>query len=348
MKSTTLRTLAGAAVPLLVVALSGCSVLNRDAEEPETSAEEGYVPGPLEEYFEQIWGEDSYDEEDANRQMMEVEEVTASCMAEAGFEYTPVDQTQGMGVDLGEELDVEWGTKEFAEQYGYGQTTDPWGSLEQPVEEQEWIDPNADYVEAMSETEREAYYAALYGNPEDQEYVEGEEPVEWDWTTAGCSGFAQHEVYGDGMMGGAGDEFAALEEEMGRMWESVDSDPRMVDVTQKWAACMADAGKPGYAAIYDAEEEFSLKVQAIYEEAWGDGSGMETEEDWQAAEEAVQEQLKDLQAEEIEIATIDYGCREEVGVEKTRREVDHALQQEFVDQHREELEAYVEAMKEQR
>ena len=198
MKTSTFRTAATSVGAVLLLTLTACS----GGGNASAGTDPDDLPkGPLDEMFEEMYGE--YDEDQGARDMMRVEEIVAECMAEEGFEYIPVDQTQFTSFSS-DELDVEWGTLEFAEQYGYGATTNPWGGgegeEEQPVDEEqpEFVDPNQEAVEAMSATEQEAYYAALYGN---QEYVEGEEEVEWDWTTAGCQGLAQHEVYegGNGM-----------------------------------------------------------------------------------------------------------------------------------------------------
>src|SRR5690606_32544565 len=133
---------AGIALALTLAACSGGS--NGDDGTTEIEA------GPLDEYFEQMYGD--WDEDEGNRQMMEVEEITAECMREQGFEYTPVDYSTQGGVSFSsDDLDVEWGSREFAEQYGYGATTDPWGGQDMPEPEpgQEWVDPNQEYVESM-------------------------------------------------------------------------------------------------------------------------------------------------------------------------------------------------------
>ena len=77
----------------------------------------------------------------------------------------------------------------FAEQYGYGATT----SQDMPMNQgdgEEWVDPNADYVATMSETEQAAFYEALYG-PQTMSRIRPTRRrrgggLEYDWTTAGC------------------------------------------------------------------------------------------------------------------------------------------------------------------
>lgn len=329
---------AGIALALTIAACSGGS--NGDDGPTEVQA------GPLDEFFEQMYGD--WDEDESNRQMMEVEEITADCMAELGFEYTPVDYSTQGGVSFSsDDLDVEWGSREFAEQYGYGATTDPWSDQEMPEPDpgDEWVDPNQEYVESMSESEQTAYYAALYGEQTFDENADPDEPIEWDWTQGGCSGKAQHEVYevGTGM---DDDSFQALQEEMNTMWESMMSDPRIAEATAEWGACMADAGYSGLASTEDAQNLIYDKVNAIYEEAYSDVSFDEntTEEDFAALDKAVQDQISALTAEEIEIAVADFDCRDDVGLDAIQQKINLEYQQEFVDTHKAELDAWMDAV----
>src|SRR5665647_1752015 len=97
-----------------------------------------------------------------------------------------------MGLDLtGETLGLEWGSKEFTEQYGYGITTNP--VLGEDAAQPE--DPNAEYVAGMTPTEQEAYYTALYG----EHHAEMSDPravaeAGWDGRDLGCTGSGQNEV----------------------------------------------------------------------------------------------------------------------------------------------------------
>ncbi|HEY0187642.1 MAG TPA: hypothetical protein VGC67_09160 [Cellulomonas sp.] len=139
------------------ILLAGCS----GSADPEGSAAADAI-GPLDEYTARIYGY-SFDQSDqqsteeleaeADQQMRAVEELVATCMADEGFDYTPSTMS-GTAVDLAG-LDVEWGSAEFAAQYGYGISTDPWGTADLDVTD-EWQDPNSDYVAAMSDSEREA------------------------------------------------------------------------------------------------------------------------------------------------------------------------------------------------
>jgi hypothetical protein len=109
---------------------------------------------------------------------------------------------------------------------------------------------------------------------------------------------------------------------------------------------MADAGYSGLVTIYDAENLISEKVQAIWEDydPYAELGDDATEEDYAAAEAAMQERVAEITPEEIETAVADYTCRDEAGYQETYNEVNVDLQQQFYDAHKAELEAYVEAM----
>lgn len=347
---TASRIVGATAAAALALTLSACGGGGGDSTD---NADGGPKLGAID----QLWQDSSgdYDQDAANAEQMKVEELVAECMAKEGFEYTPVAYSSMNGgavaMPAGDDgTELEWGTLEFAKKYGYGQTTNPWG--DQAVDEpsdggQEWVDPNQEYLESMTETEMTAYQTALYGvqpNFTDDADWENWNPT---WEEQGCYGAAQHEVYPE-MMGGSDDEneWADIEAEMQTMYESLESDPRISEAVADWASCMADAGYPGLASIYDAETMISDKVQAVYEDGspYDDLGPDATQEDYEAADAAMQLLLADITPEEIEVATADFTCREDAGYQDTYDDVNIDLQQEFYDAHKTELEAYVEAM----
>jgi hypothetical protein len=201
----------------------------------------------------------------------------------------------------------------------------------------------------MSQSEQEAYFAALHGEqvfPEEGEEGAEEEFV-YDWTQNGCQGRAQHEVYEGG---DAGDEMASLQEEMNAVWEQTQQDPRVVEVTTQWVGCMGDAGITGLTTVDDAQMRISDKANAVYEESYnGDpATEMPTPEEMADLEAQVQERLGEITEEEITTAVADFNCRQEVGYDDVFQEATHDLQQQFVDTHREELDAWVEAVSQAR
>ncbi|WP_169165313.1 hypothetical protein [Cellulomonas taurus] len=336
-----------AATTGLVVALTGCSGGGNGGGGGSTE----WTPGALDEFTAKIYGysleEDERSQEEmqaeSDRQNAKVEELVATCMQEQGFDYTPQENSGG-SVILGDDLDVEWGTLEFAQKYGYGISTDPWNSAGQPVETEEYVDANQEYRDSMSESEQAAYDEALYGPP--VEYVEGEDTTEYDWTTAGCYGSAQHEVYNSGD-GGA--DYADLEDEINRFYETVEADSRVTALNNAWASCMADEGFDGLTNVNEGNNALYDEYNAL--QGWDDPEYTAQAEswDWDAnpdgppAPEVDEAKLKAFTDKEIAQAVADFTCQKNVDYIAKRQEVDHELQQEFVDQHRTELQAWADA-----
>lgn len=333
------RAAALAVLPVLV--LTGCS---KDAPASPSSSS----AGPLDQFFQDING--AYDEDKSNEQSRKAEEITAACMAEQGFDYTPVDYSQQGGRTISvDDSDVPWGTLEFAKKWGYGMTTNPYAesASAEPDPQQTWTDPNQAYVEAMSETEQQAYYAALYGDQSAATDGAGDgEAVEYDWSKAGCQGKAQHEVYEvDNPWNDK--KFQALQEEMGKVWEQVQNDPRVTEATSAWIDCMADKGHDGLATVDDAQNAISEKSNAVWEHAYeGVDTANMSEEQMADIQKQIDAKLAEITDEEIATATDDFTCRDKVKYTATQQKVQHDLEQKFVDSHKDELEAFKVAMQE--
>lgn len=315
---------AATAATAFALILTGCSSGGDGGDGAPVTAEE-YADTPLQEYMTKLSGGDT-SEADWAAMNRESEEVVAACMLEQGFEYEPVDNT-GTSVEMpGDDLDYT--SREYAETYGYGVAT-TFEESQASAEEQsdEWVDPNQEYVDAMSETERTAYYEALYGVQ--TEYVEGEEPPPYDWTTAGCQGKAQHEVYDE--VNGAWEmpEFSDLQEQINTLYEQVQGDPVLTELQASWASCMADAGYEyeSQMAVYD---DLNERMNGVYEQM-GDGSDVDTA------------LVDEIAAYEVKVATADFDCRKELGFERKQLEVQIKVEQAFVDEHKAELDAWVEA-----
>ena len=287
-------------------------------------------------------------EEEWEAQEREVQELTAECMAALGFEYQPVDYGGGISFDPYAELDVEPGSREFAEQYGLGMMT----FFEQEQEafgpgiEEDFVDPNQEYVESLSDGERDAYFQALHGDfPEIDESLSEEEMNEiWeDFVPTGCESEAQREVFGAGFFG-PGDqsetvqEFWELQEEL---FQRIEADPRIVDLRTEWQACMSEAGHD-FTDEQDMYESLNERTNEFYESMSYPGDDL-TPAEWEAMSEDELEALysqppefdrallDELQALEIDIAVAHYDCSE--GSQRLRYEVQRELESEFVEQH---------------
>jgi len=346
MPSLAARRLLGAACAAALL-LTGCTA--GGSPDGGATAAAARELGPLEEYFARVYGwaddgEAGLDEQNAEyeRQQREVEQLVAECMREQGFDYLP--REDGGMVAASGGTDLEWGSAEFAEQFGYGISTDPrgWDDQDDAVASE---DPNQEYVDSMSDGEREAYYAALWGPPVEMDEDADPEEYEYDWTRSGCYGAAQHEVWDDD----ADEEFAGLLDEVSRVWEQTAEDPRVRALDAAWSSCMADAGYGGFDAPNEAAPRLSEEWNVIQGwddpeyQALRDGWDWDAEPDGPGEPEVDEAAVRAFTEREIAVAVADAGCKAEVGYDDGVREVSHEIQQEFVDQHRAELEAWAEA-----
>ncbi|MCL1801400.1 MAG: hypothetical protein FWG25_08590, partial [Promicromonosporaceae bacterium] len=171
-----------------------------------------------------------------------IEEEIAECMAAFGFEYHPVLLWAHTPWINSQPWEV---TEEFAEMYGFGVSTQPFGpdrdSLGRPLD---LVDPNLELLEAMSDAEREAWHWALWGGPsmafmdalleaggeEWNAFVE-EMIAEGD-AIAGCANIALHRS-----LSNLPDQWDSLREEL--MWiAEIYPEDRLVAVKEPRVRCM--------------------------------------------------------------------------------------------------------------
>lgn len=329
----TARTTLVVVAALGALTLTGCSSGGKDKGDGSSGVDEADL-GPISRMMQDAYGE--YDQESADAQQKQVEDIIATCMADEGFEYTPNVSGGGVVVSGDEDSDVpDWGTVEFAKLYGYGMTTseelseaqgfDTSGSSEEEMPE----DPNADYVAAMTESEQQAYYEALYGKqdetvPSDDETAE----YEYDWTTAGCMGKAQHEVYD------VGEDTAdnqALMDELSDLYTQAQDDSRYRSAVQEWSGCMADAGY-SFSTPDEAQQSINDEYNNLFDPETG-----EIDEDKQAA----------LKTQEIDTAVADATCKQTAKVDQVMVDVQKELETQFYADHKAEVDAWVAQIKEQ-
>lgn len=301
------------------VLLSGCAA---PAESPAAAEAES----PLSTFFASAYGGDlsledqekKFGEEERQR-----EELVAECMTDEGFEYTP--NLQNASVSMSS-ADGEWDpeSREWVSQYGYGMINYP-GRDDMPSDgEDEYVDANADYVASLSESERIAFDEALHGIAPDPEDMPADgESMEWDWTTAGCYGWAQNEQGGEDPT--SSEEHKPLMNAMNTFYETMMTSPDLADVDAEWSTCMTNAGQTGFAMQMDAQNSISEQVNALYENAGEVG-----------LDEAA---MAEIGEKEIDLALIDLDCREEVDYKAKQQDVQYKLEQQFVDDHKSELEA---------
>lgn len=309
--------------PLVPAALTGCALVlllgacTSGGDTPSGDESLSYEDSPLSAYFEKLGG--SPEDADIQAQAREAEELVAACMQELGFEYQPQDVSQMISQPEDSDL-PDWDSLEFAEQYGYGATTGEDLSQAQPSEE--WVDPNAEYVAAMSEGEQAAYYEALYGK-QDEMPAEGEE-IEYDWTTAGCQGEAQHTVYEEGQVWDD-PEYKELMDELTDLYTRSQDSEDVKKAAKDWQQCMADAGfdfddpEAAQNSIYEAHSQIPFAEDGTQDAA----------------------ALAELKEKELATAVADRTCQIDVDYTNVQMRAQFAMEQEFIDEHKAELDSMV-------
>src|SRR5690606_918103 len=246
--------------------------------------------------------------------MLRAEELVAQCMAEQGFEYVP---RRGIVAELAPG-EPEWHTREYAERYGYGTFVQP-RFVDRPVDP-DGVDANAEILASMSLAERAAYDLALNGTSDGGVFRSGDDI---DLEALGCEGLRIADlVNGDGKNDPVYVDATAHSSHIDEVL--LGEDPRVAAADARWAECMSDAGWPGFAAQPDARELAESWSLALIDPE----TSAQTSADPQTL------------ANEISLALADFDCTAATGLAELRDEVRAELQQEYVDEHREELESW--------
>lgn len=334
-------------IPLTAFALllAGCSGAPGESSGGGLSHDDS----PLAVYLEAAWGSGMSQEErdkemaDTNRR---IEDLVAACMKDEGFDYVPV--VYDPSDDAGVEFEWEPEKREWVEEYGYGIMNDPFlaangGELE------EYTDANTAYVDSLSESERAAYMEALYGP-----MIEDEDEAamsDYDWTTAGCYGEAQHETSGD--EAAYEEQFTDLFEKINELWEKQQKAPETAALDAEWAQCMDAAGAPGFTKQSDALDSISKATVDLQSEyaasADGDSSGdAAVSKDAALSEDAAvttpdlseTPDGKKLAERELALALIDLDCREQTDYVQESLRIQFAIEERFIAENKAELEAF--------
>lgn len=310
----------GAAAVTIALALAGCTP-------GQTTSDTEY--GPIAEFFGASWGLGE-DEEEMTRRVQEDErerqEIVAECMAGEGFEYVPDTQTGMISFSSGDEWSPD--DREWVSRYGYGIVDWPGRDEISDDAGEEWVDPNQDYLQSLSESEQLAFSEALSGPMPTDEQMEDPDFFN-DPANQGCWGQAQEQLSQNDPWSMA--EFQPTVELLNSFYMTSADDPRFADLNLAWSTCMDEAGYPGLTRQFDAQERLYQEQTALYEEnpeGLDDGSP----------------QMQDFQEREIAQALADLDCREQTDYRETYSEIQFALEEQFLEDNRSSLEALRAAM----
>ena len=319
--------------------LSGCAGNTGSANNEATK-------GPLEEYLGAIWNQEDMTQEKLDEQHRKAEELTAECMLKEGFEYTPNLATGPKMATSDEGNAVEWGTAEFAKEYGYGIIeSPPMGQGQEAGDGEPPADPNANYILSLSESQQSAYNEALYGpQPSEEEIAAAQEEggdMEWDLKEAGCSGAAQHEVQSEdaGMAAYDDPEFKDLFDSMSSIYSGFygaagnegASDPEAMKLDREWTDCMSEAGHQNLTSP-------SMAQNAMWEEFAQTSGGQSESGSFTEPSDEVKAKFKER---EIAVATTDSECREKIGYDEKMQKLVFAVEQKFIDENKARLDALI-------
>lgn len=260
-------------------------------------------------------------------QQLEREEHIAECMAEQGFEYVPREQPTG---SISSHPREDMSEDEFREEYGFGISTVEREEMSGAVDDAS-EDPNFAIQEDMDEAEREAYQEALHGEQPDEE-------GSGEWEPGGCQQEAQEAA------GGTATQLQAeLGDELQQMYERVQADPRITEAEEGWAACMRDAGWE-FSERFEVHQHLSEQMNELRQGAYDDmpdfDPSEEPSEEPPEPPEPDPDALAELQAEELELAEIDWECTvEHLGEDyRVMQDVQAEYERDFIEEHRDVLE----------
>jgi hypothetical protein len=287
-------------------------------------------------------------------QQQQVQELVVACMKAAGFEYLPYVP------DVPDQQPVVEGDPDWAATYGYGITTID------AIGPDSSADPNTAITDAMSEAELAAYHEALFGSgggmlatgpggqvvaaapvagtgPGPADGASSPPPTDGAAASPGCFQQASAQVYGEPEPVDM-QEFSPLFEALSKLQSAVEDDPRMVPLVTGWSDCMADAGHPGFSKVEDARNSIMSQWAAL--NGWDftpteGGGGSVTVEKADQDKELDPAKVAELRAAEIAVAVTDLGCR--VNYQSAYEQVRTELEQQFVTEHKAELERYRDA-----
>lgn len=324
------------------------------------SEPEGF--GPLAE----LMGWEPEEPAEQRRKELKAEELAAECMRQEGFEYEPVDYQSQMPQQSEEDaLLASTDPEAFGAKYGYGvvyyyelydepglRSGDGPGAMTQEFE-----DPNQDYVESLSESEMQDYYATLDGDPEIWEQPEDETgssevfvapPLE----EQGCRGKARLEVYGEN----PAESDPEFQQRMNDFWEDSQNDPRIEAANADWVECMGDELEgielidgpiTTPAEMYSYVDQLKMEAEGLeaepYDEsdpdAYSDDVYMVSSNDndpdtpataWVGKPALIPEdELESLRAKEIALWKHDHECQEKTDITKVQREIEQELVDEL-------------------
>ena len=282
------------------------------------------------------------------QQLIEIE--VQACMQAQGFTYVPEDNTDGLRF-FAATANQGISEADYAATEGFGISTRFDAIFDGDIDLSEASDPNDDYLETLSEGERDAWQFALRGqpperneqgqliDPETGEVLQG--GGRGQQTTGGCRLEAQEAIRGDlDSLDDLADAFAELD-------DRIEADPRITELRREWSSCMLDGGfdyDDADAARADFNQQMRPLLRSFFQATGvqggaggGQGGALQALAN-QGLTDEQEAELSQLQDLEIATAVASLECAGDSGDEIA--EITARYEAEFVAENRAALEAF--------
>jgi hypothetical protein len=222
-------------------------------------------------------------EEEFAEHVEKTQALIAQCMAEAGFEYIPVDVKTIEAAQARVRKDPGYTRRSYKEKWGLGVTT----RFDHPVRDT-GLGPNLQIYKSLSESDRAAYSRTLWGDQPRADFVFTMDEEDFS-RTGGCTRKAVAQVFTPEQVRGS---YVNPKDVL------VESDPRIVKATENWSKCMHEHG---YEYEEDQDEIIEEYQERLDELTEGDDPATLTG--------ARAEALRKLQEQEIAVSLADLDCQ---------------------------------------
>lgn len=211
------------------------------------------------------------------------QQAIAECMAEAGFEYVPVDVKTIELAQSRVRTDPGYTRKSYKQKWGLAVTT----RFDNPVRDT-GLGPNLEIWHNLPKRAEEAYSRTLWGEDPNADFVFTFDEEDFS-STGGCTRKAVAQVFTPAQLKGT---YVNPKDVL------VESDPRIIEAEDRWTECMRDAGYEYEDDQDEIIEEFQERLEELTE---GDDPSTLT-----GARAAA---LRKMQQEEIAVSLVDLKCQ---------------------------------------
>jgi hypothetical protein len=209
--------------------------------------------------------------------------LISECMAEAGFEYIPVDVKTIEAGQARMRSDPGYTRETYKQKWGLGVTT----RFDNPVRDT-GLGPNLEIWKGLPKADQEAYSRTLWGDNPKYDFVFAFDEEDFS-ETGGCTRKAVAQVFTQAQLKGT---YVNPKDVL------VENDPRIIEAQDNWTECMREAG-------YDYEDDQDEIIE-YYEERLEELLG---DDDPQSLTGHRLAQLRKLQQEEIAVSLVDLECQ---------------------------------------